>query len=58
MLQCRNEALVKYLVEHGTDINKESKDGSSPLLKPCSNGNEAIVKYLTEFGAYINKKKW
>jgi len=39
-----NEAIIKYLVEHGADINKEKKDGETPLFKACKSGNEAIVK--------------
>ena len=38
-----NEALVKYLIEQGTDINKESKYGETPLF----NANETlVVRYL------------
>eukprot|EP00833_Pecoramyces_ruminatium_P001633 jgi/Orpsp1_1/1175665/evm.model.c7180000054754.1 len=43
-----NENLVKYLVEHGADINKENKDGKTPLFD--------AFKYLVELGADINKK--
>ena len=41
---------------HRADINKESKNGETPLFYACSNGNETLVKYLVELGADINKK--
>lgn len=34
-----NEAIVKYLVEHGADINKTNSNGSTPLFEACSNGH-------------------
>jgi len=39
---CRigNKDLVEYLVEHGEDINKENKDGETPLSKACKSGNK------------------
>lgn len=46
--------VVKYLVEYGADINKETKDGISPLSIACSNGDQEIIKYLVEHGANIN----
>ena len=39
-----NIYIIKYLIEHGTDINNES------FLYACSSGNEVIVKYLFEHG--------
>jgi len=49
------KAIVKYLVEQGTYINKENEDGETPLFEACINGNTEIVKYLVENGADINK---
>jgi len=48
--------MVKYLVEHGADINKEDHYGKTPFFKACHGGNEPIVKYLVERGADINKE--
>ena len=49
--------LVKYLVEHGAEINKEkNRDGETPLFNACLSGNEDVVKYLVEHGTDINKK--
>jgi len=36
--------MVKYLVEHGVDINNKSRRGETPLFKVCKYGNETIVK--------------
>ncbi|ORX82475.1 ankyrin, partial [Anaeromyces robustus] len=47
---------VKYLVEHGADVNKQSNDSTTPLFYACINGHENIVKYLVEHGADVNKK--
>jgi len=44
--------IVKYLVEHGADVNKENKDGDTPLIIAWQ--DEEIVKYLIEHGADIN----
>jgi len=46
--------IVRYLVEHGADINKG--DGSTPLHLACEKGHKNIVKYLVEHGADINNK--
>ncbi|ORX65883.1 ankyrin, partial [Anaeromyces robustus] len=51
-----NEDLVKYLIEHGADINKENEDGKTPLFWACESGNEDLVKYLIDLGADINKE--
>jgi len=47
--------LVKYLVEHGSDINKENRARETPLWYACENGNESVIKYLVEHGANVNK---
>ncbi|KAL6605118.1 hypothetical protein U3516DRAFT_758083 [Neocallimastix sp. 'constans'] len=44
-----NGNLVKYLVEHGADINKEI-----PQFRAIKRGNENLIKYLVEHGADIN----
>jgi len=45
-----NEAIVKYLVEHGADLKNDNL-GETLLFNACENGNEAIVKCLIEHGA-------
>jgi len=45
----RNENIVKYLVEHGADINKENREEETPLLIAKKGKNENIVNYLNGF---------
>jgi len=49
---------VVYLIEQGSNINKENVDGETPLFYACRNGNKKfnVIKYLIEHGADINKK--
>jgi len=58
-----NETLVKYLVEHGADVNYEGYSGQTSLLIACEkceireeerNAYMNIIKYLIEHGADIN----
>jgi len=51
-----NENMVKYLIEHGVNINGENCFGETPLFYSCRRGNEKMVKYLIGHGADINKK--
>jgi len=49
-----NETIVKYLVDHGADVNLDCYDRYA-LNYACSrNGNKIIVKYLVELGADVN----
>ena len=50
-----NIYIIKYLVEHGADINKANEYGETPINLECEKGNETIVKNLVEHGADINK---
>jgi len=43
-----NKNIIKYLVDHGADVNAKSKNGDTPLTISCRNGNGYIVKYLLE----------
>jgi len=54
--RCVDMAIVKYLVEHGTDINKENKNGETPLHFAIRLRIERLVKYLVEHGADIHKE--
>lgn len=44
--------MVKYLVEHGADVNE--RDCDTPLMRASECGNLDIVKYLVECGAKVN----
>jgi len=48
--------LLKYLIEHGANVNQKNEKGSTPLCLACYNGNENIVKYLVKHGANINQR--
>jgi len=50
-----HEAIVKYLVEMGTNINQGAS--LTPLLYACKQGHESILKYLVEQGAELNERK-
>ena len=51
-----NLELVKYLVEHGADVNAKYDNGSTVLMEASVYGTLEIVKYLVENGAEnINK---
>jgi len=49
-----NKALVIFLVEHGTYINKKKEYGETSLFNAYESGNKSIVKYLIKHEAYIN----
>ncbi|ORX83690.1 hypothetical protein BCR32DRAFT_192423, partial [Anaeromyces robustus] len=53
--QSGNITIIKYLIEHGANVNKETND-FTPLIAACQNGNNTIIKYLIEHGANVNKK--
>jgi len=56
--KCRsgNEAVVKYLVEQGANINKENVLGDTSLYWACKIEEEAIVRHLIEHEVDINKE--
>jgi ankyrin repeat protein len=47
------EAVVKLLVEKGTDIESKDNNGQTPLSRAAGSGHEAIVKLLLERGADV-----
>ena len=51
-----NLTIVKYLVEHGLNVNIKSLNGETPLIGACKNGNRSIVNYLVDHGASMDKK--
>jgi len=63
-----NETIVKYLIDHGTDVNKMGMQWLkldeenycnnilvTPLIIACNQSNENIIKYLIEHGADVNE---
>ena len=49
--------IVKYLVEHGANVNTMNREGQTPLNSAARWGNIDIVKYLISKGADVNLKK-
>jgi uncharacterized caspase-like protein len=47
---------VKYLVEHGCNVNHQDKDGHAPLIDAVLLEQYEIVKYLIDKGADVNIK--
>jgi ankyrin repeat protein len=49
-----NEELVKYLLEHGAEVEGASKWGESPLQGAAGRSSKKIVELLLEHGAKVN----
>ena len=45
---------VKYLGEHGADVNSRSEDRSTPLLYAARYARTACIKVLVKLGADVN----
>jgi uncharacterized protein len=50
----RNTELVKFLIDHGADINATQTGGYTPLHAAAHNGDEELIKFLLEHMADIN----
>ena len=48
--------IVKYLLEHGANINVMNNKGKSPLYLACQNGHKDVVDYLFNCGKSIDYK--
>jgi len=49
-IENKNKILLKYIVEHGVDINKiVYKNGKIPLFDICESGNKELFKYIELF---------
>ena len=44
------EKMMKYLVEHGADVNKKDKNGQTPLKIAKQKENERVIEYLMKHG--------
>jgi len=58
MLAARDNHLpvVKYLIEHGADVNAKDNDDETALMEAADNGHLPVVQYLVEHGADVNAK--
>jgi ankyrin repeat protein len=45
---------VKFLIESGSDVNSQNKDGFTPLCSACRMGHLEIIRSLLQNGAEIN----
>ncbi|OUM60262.1 hypothetical protein PIROE2DRAFT_30628, partial [Piromyces sp. E2] len=45
-----HKAIIKILVEHGADINKENKRGETALSLAFNKGYKDIITYLIKHG--------
>lgn len=45
---------VKYLIDHGIDINEKDKSGSTPMIHAVWKNRLDIVKLLIENGSDLN----
>jgi len=50
-----NLDLVKLLLDHGADINKNEEFEDEPLIHAIKRGNNDIIKYLIDHGATIDQ---
>lgn len=50
----RNRAAVRFLLEHGADVNARNKGNSTALMLAAQMGDLAIVKLLLAHGAEVN----
>ena len=50
-ISCGNYALIRYLVEHGADINKSNMFGLTPLVSAVEKANKKLVKCLVEYNS-------
>ena len=55
---CRSgdEALVRCLTEHETNVNKKNDDGETVVFEATRLRYESIVKYIKEHSANENKE--
>ena len=54
----QDDAVVKYLVSQGADVNAKRDDGDTPLNIAVSFGQSEVVKFLVSQGADVNAKGW
>ena len=50
-----NMRTIRFLIEHGIDINKEDFSGKTALFFACKGGEVSVVKYLVKHGMNLNK---
>jgi ankyrin repeat protein len=48
---------VRFLVEHGADVNAVDGEGGSPLLAATYRGHKGVVEFLLSRGAAVNAQE-
>jgi ankyrin repeat protein len=49
-------AMVKLLVEHGSDPNAPTRHGKTPFTAAVQNGNIELIKYFLTLGVDVNQQ--
>ena len=50
--------LIKFLIEHGADVNDGNSENDLPLHQACDQNDLEFVKYLIEHGADVNGENY
>lgn len=57
LLLSGRDASIKYLIDHGSDVNAKNKSGETPLHEAtASRGHQETVKILIDRGAEVNSR--
>lgn len=48
--------IVKYLVDHGADVNEIAQNGESPLIRACYFNRPQIAEYLIKHHANLEHR--
>ncbi len=49
-----NKKLIKYLIDHGANVNAKIEHQESPINFAIRSNNKKLIKYLVDHGADIN----
>ena len=52
----KDKKVVKYLLDHGCDVNEDDPKLSTPLLLALGSGDEDLCRFLIENGAEVDKQ--
>lgn len=52
----RKQGIAEVLINHGANVNQETPDGITPLMRAAAEGNQEVAKLLIDRGADVNHK--